>query len=64
MPTKIGCKSYKIDEKSREFINHFRDFLCFNGIEPKNAIFHRRWCLRECTILDLDVQYLLKIVFQ
>ena len=38
-PTKIGWKSHKIDEKSRRFINHFRDFLCFNGYVPKNAIF-------------------------
>ena len=56
MPTKIGWKSYKIYEKSREFINHFRDFLCFNGFMPENAIFRGRWCLRECTILDLGVR--------
>ena len=57
MPTKIGWKSYKIDEKSRRFINHFRDFLCFNGIVPKNAIFRGRWCLWERIILDLGVRY-------
>lgn len=57
MPTKIGWKSYKIDEKSRRFINHFRDFLCFYGIVPENAIFRGRWCLRVRTILDLGVRY-------
>ena len=56
MPTKIGWKSPKIDKKSREFINHFRDFLCFNGFMPENAIFRGRWCLRVRTILDLGVR--------
>lgn len=31
---------------------------------PENAIFRGRWCLRVRIILDLDVQYLLKTVFQ
>ena len=40
MPTKIGWKSHKIDEKSRRFINHFRDFFCvLMNLCPKTPFF-------------------------
>ena len=39
MPTKIGWKSYKIDKKSREFINHFRDFCVLMNLCPKTPFF-------------------------